>query len=148
MKNKTLTVRKVDAADVYKDIVRIDIETRGQTFQESKIYKLKCNGQTHLVSVRGMTDQSDCTADDICMDMKTRSQFGVQKERSYDFTLKKPICQPLALIHWSSKSSDPLQRLAALWAFISLGFGLLGLFGLTVPQMMTYAHNALTYMPH
>jgi hypothetical protein len=155
MKKKTLTVRRVKAADVYKDIVRIDIKVRGFEFEESKIYKLTANEKTHLVSVRGLADEKSRSDSDICLDEKTRRKFEIENGKAYEFTLGQPVSQTLALIGWSLGSSDPLQRLAAFWGLVSavsLVMAIPSLFGVTIRLggiwacLMTYFHNALTYL--
>lgn len=153
MKKKTLTVRRVKAADVYKDIVRIDIKVRGFEFEESKIYKLTANEKTHLVSVRGRADEKNRSDNDICLDEKTRLKFEIENGKAYNFTLEQPVSQTLALIKWSLGSSDPLQRLAAFWGLVSIAslvIAIPSLFGATIHLgnlwdcIKTYLHNAQT----
>ncbi len=155
MKNQTLIVRSAKAADVYKDIVRIDLKVRGEAFEESKIYKLQANGESRLVSIRGMSGETNRSPNDICMDEKTRRKFGLNVGDTKEFTLKKPILPLWPLICWSLGSSDPLQRMAAFWGIIS-GISLIiaipGLFGLTLPAiacwLLEQIHACVCQQPH
>jgi hypothetical protein len=55
---RKLKVSYLEKRDIYRDLVRINADSRGRTVKEGKVYKVRPRGgKTALLAIRGADDQ-------------------------------------------------------------------------------------------
>ena len=121
-----LKITHIDSEDVYKDMARIPKsyrhDYRGALIPEGRVCKVIVNQKELLLSLRGSNQYSDAV---ICIDEKTRNDLELTIGTEADFNFRKVGWWGQFL--WAWRASDPIYRIAARVALVSLILGAVGL---------------------
>ena len=118
--NLSLTVRKADQSEIYRDFARISEAHRGG-IREGTLCSVTCCQQTAYLAVRGIGEKEEAI---IKIDEVTRNKLGVEVGKSYTFEIEKLNFLSQLLVPWHA--SDPFNRQAMRLSIIGLFLGTIG----------------------
>jgi hypothetical protein len=118
---RNLKVWYLERPDTYRDMARVNQDSRGRRVMERGVYKIKVKGgKSALLAVRGLAEH-DTLAIDAVTCKKLGLKVGETREIAFDSV------GPLGKLAWSMSASDPAYRTAAQLGAISLILGVLSL---------------------
>lgn len=120
-----LEVQHLPAEDAWKDIIRVDNDSRnnpcGKHIPRGAICRITVNDKSRWVVMHGLKHKHGV----VQMDLSTRNALDLEPGTSYDFTLQRLSWFRSLWFPW--KASDPIYRVPAQLSLISLALGIIGL---------------------
>lgn len=126
-----LTVQKAQWDEAHSDIIRINIDHRGD-FEKGRVCKITVNGKSEYVILRG-TDEKNI----ITLDYDLRQRLLLKPNDSERFVLTRGfwLCDE---IKWAWSASDASYRIAARLGVVSFFLGAVSLVIAIAPIICAY----------
>lgn len=117
-----LEVHQIKKDDIYKDIIRIKQESRGD-LREGRVHKFITKHGSGYFILRG--NQEVDSADRILMDDITRDTLHLCRDAKYRFQIEEATFW--GELRWAWGAVDPAYRVSAKLGVLSFGLGILAL---------------------
>lgn len=139
-----LELRILPPEDSYRDMGRVNANSRGKNVKEGHVYRVTCkNGRSALLAIRGMNEGNI-----LQVDNETKRKLGLEAARHYSFKFQRVGW--LGTIVWLCNATDPGQRIVGNLGVLSFALGILSLaLGiLSVWPMIAPALNGFSHLLH
>jgi hypothetical protein len=108
-------------ADIYRDMARVNQDSRGRRVKEGRVYRVRVkSGKSLLLAIRGLADHGVLSIDEI-----TRRKLGLKTGEEFEIAFERVGFWGNLI--WSINASDPATRTAAQLGVLSLFLGVVSL---------------------